>query len=175
MVETEHSTTKFFKPVFKTSLNAFWTNGVGCVPGSFGLPINILEIISTCLCAKSLQSCPSLCYPADFSPPRSLCPWDCPGKNTGVGCHGLLQGIFPTQGSNPRLLRLLHCRQILYCWAPGKVQSLLVLAPTPAVEINLDQLCRIFQSRVCHSMCSQSREIPNECRQSVFIFSQDPN
>ena len=29
-------------------------------------------------------------------------------KNTGVGCHGLLQGIFPTQGSNPCLLRLLH-------------------------------------------------------------------
>ena len=31
-----------------------------------------------------------------------------PGKNTGVGCHALLQGIFPTQGSNPGLLRLLH-------------------------------------------------------------------
>ena len=33
-----------------------------------------------------------------------LCPWDFPGKNTGVGCHFLLQGIFPTQGSNPCLL-----------------------------------------------------------------------
>ena len=43
---------------------------------------------------------------------RLLCPWDFPGKNTGVGCHSLLQGIFPTQGSNPGLL---HCRQILYC------------------------------------------------------------
>ena len=40
-------------------------------------------------------------------------PWDCPDKNTGVGCHALLQGIFPTQGSNPHLLSLLHCRQIL--------------------------------------------------------------
>ena len=37
-----------------------------------------------------------------------LCPWDFPGKNTGVGCHFLLQGNFPTQGSNLRLLRLLH-------------------------------------------------------------------
>ena len=37
-----------------------------------------------------------------------------PGKNTGVGCHFLLQGIFPTQGWN---LCLLHCRQILYHWA----------------------------------------------------------
>ena len=40
-----------------------------------------------------------------------LCPWDSPGKNTGVGCHALLQGIFLIQGSNPGLP---HCRQILY-------------------------------------------------------------
>ena len=40
-----------------------------------------------------------------------LCPWHSPGKNTGVGCHALLQGIFPTQGSSPGLLR---CRGILY-------------------------------------------------------------
>ena len=33
-----------------------------------------------------------------------VCPWDYPGRNTGVGCHFLLQGIFPTQGSNPHLL-----------------------------------------------------------------------
>ena len=42
---------------------------------------------------------------------RLLCPWDFPGKNTGVGSHSLLQGIFPTQGSSPGLL---HYRQILY-------------------------------------------------------------
>ena len=39
---------------------------------------------------------------------RLLCPWDFPGKNTGVSCHSLLQGIFPTQGSNPGLLHLLR-------------------------------------------------------------------
>ena len=38
-------------------------------------------------------------------------PWNPPGQNTGVGCHSLLQGIFPTQGSNPDLV---HCRRILY-------------------------------------------------------------
>ena len=38
--------------------------------------------------------------------------WDFPGKRTGVGCHFLLQGIFPTQGLNPGLP---HCRQTLYC------------------------------------------------------------
>ena len=42
---------------------------------------------------------------------RLLCPWDSPGKNTGVGCHALLQEIFLTQGSKPCLL---HCRQNLY-------------------------------------------------------------
>ena len=41
-------------------------------------------------------------------PTRLLCPWDSPGKNTGVGCHFLLQRIFPTQEWNPYLLRLLH-------------------------------------------------------------------
>ena len=41
--------------------------------------------------AKSLQSCPTLCDPIDGSPPGSHHPWDSPGKNTGVGCHFLLQ------------------------------------------------------------------------------------
>ena len=39
---------------------------------------------------------------------RLLCPWEFPGKNTGMGCCFLLQGIFPSQGSNPHLLQLLH-------------------------------------------------------------------
>ena len=43
--------------------------------------------------------------------------WDSPGKNIGVSCHALLQGIFLTQGLNPYLLNLLHCRWILYHWA----------------------------------------------------------
>jgi len=46
--------------------------------------------------------------PHGLQPTRLLCPWNFPGKNTGVGCHFLLQGIFPTQGSNPHLLGLLH-------------------------------------------------------------------
>ena len=56
--------------------------------------------------------CPTLCDPTDCSPPGSSVHGDSPGKNTGVGCHALLQEIFPTQGLN---LGLLHCRQILYC------------------------------------------------------------
>ena len=48
--------------------------------------------------AKSLQSCLTLCDPMDCNlPGSSLCPWDSPGKNTGAGCHALLQGVFWTQ------------------------------------------------------------------------------
>ena len=59
----------------------------------------------------------------DCSPPDSSVHGDSPGKNTEVGCHALLQGIFPTQGSNPGLP---HCRWILYCLShqgspPGKL------------------------------------------------------
>ena len=45
---------------------------------------------------------------------RLLCPWTSPGKNTGVNCHALLQGLFLNRGWNPHFLCLLHCRQILY-------------------------------------------------------------
>ena len=57
------------------------------------------------------QLCPTLCNPMNCNPPDSFVHGDSPGKNTGMGCHALLQGIFPTQGSNAGLL---HCRWILY-------------------------------------------------------------
>ena len=56
-------------------------------------------------------SCVRLLQPHGLQPARLLCSWDSPGKNTGVGCHFLLQGIVPTQELNPGFL---HCRQILY-------------------------------------------------------------
>ena len=46
-----------------------------------------------------------------LQPARLFCPWDSPGKNTGVGCHFLLQRIFLTQELN---VDILHCRQILH-------------------------------------------------------------
>ena len=64
----------------------------------------------TVLCLV-IQSCPTLCDPMDCSLPGSSVHLDSPGRNTGVGCHALLQGIFPTQRSNPGLPR---CRQIIY-------------------------------------------------------------
>ena len=64
-----------------------------------------------CVLRVVAHSCPTLCDPMDCSLPGSSVHADSPGKNTGVGCHGLLQGIFPTQELN---WGLLHCRQILY-------------------------------------------------------------
>ena len=77
--------------------------------------LNICVCVSCSVVSDSLQ--PYRVYPA-----RLLCPWDYPGKNTGVGSHSLLQGIFPTQGLN---LALLHCRHILYRLSqPGKPEQM---------------------------------------------------
>ena len=63
--------------------------------------------------------------PHGLQPARLLCPWDFLGKNTGVGCHFLLQRIFPTQGLNAGLP---HCRQMLLpSEPPGKSRLFLWL------------------------------------------------
>ena len=54
-----------------------------------------------CVCVLVALSRPTLCDPMDCSLPGSFVHGDSPGKNTGVGCHALLQEIFPMQGSNP--------------------------------------------------------------------------
>ena len=96
-----------------------WTLGVGDGQGSWCAEVHGAQRIrhdwATALnwmCAKVFvaQSCLTLCDPME--PTRFLCPWNSPDKNTGVGSHSLLQGIFPTQGSNSGLL--LHCRKIPY-------------------------------------------------------------
>ena len=69
------------------------------------------------------QSCPTLCYPIDCRNP-----WDFSGKNTGAGCHFLLQGIFPTQGSN---LGLLHCSRFFTIWATRDIKP-----ETPSLKMS---------------------------------------
>ena len=68
--------------------------------------------VSMCVCQVTTTLSDSL-RPHGLQPTRLLCPWDSSGKDTGVGCHALLQRIFLTQGSNLCLLQLLHCRQTL--------------------------------------------------------------
>ena len=64
-------------------------------------------VLKTCIISCAVRVCSVMSdsfRPHGLEPIRLLCPWDFPDKNTGVGCHFLLQGIFMTQGSNPCLL-----------------------------------------------------------------------
>ena len=72
-----------------------------CCISLWETPAPCLAILSHSVVTNSLQ-------PHGLLPARLLCPWDSPGKNSGVGCHALLQEIFPTQGSNSSLLFPLH-------------------------------------------------------------------
>ena len=104
-------------------------------------------------------------------PSRLLCPWDSPGKNTGVGYHALLQGIFPTQGSNPSLLYLLHWQagsfplvpcgkplgesmsvQMLYPQRVPQTQASSVTLPAFSLPLYLGSYCTSFS--FCFTACS---------------------
>ena len=80
----------------------------------YNMPISFSLIIwgcvFGCVCVSRSVVSNSL-QPHRLWPTRLFCAWDSPGKNTAMGCHFLLQRIFPTQGSNPSLA---HCRQMLY-------------------------------------------------------------
>ena len=74
-------------------------------------PETMRTLLTGYACMLSCFSCVRHCEtPTDYSLPGFLCPRDSPGKNTGVGCHALLQRTSLTQRWNPGL----HCRQILY-------------------------------------------------------------
>ena len=79
-------------------------------------------------CFSSVWLCATLRYGPE--PTRLLCPWDSPGKNTGVGCHALLQGIFPTQGLNSGLL---HCR-VFTIWATKEAQQRPQIFPRQVIK-----------------------------------------
>ena len=92
---------------------------------------HIVYIFFICVCVcvtvhtKSLESCRTL-RPHGPQPARLLCSWDSPGKNTGVDCHFLFQGMVPDQGSNPCVLCLLHWQVgSLPLASPGGIISLI--------------------------------------------------
>ena len=75
-----------------------------------------------CVLCLVTQWCPALCDCMDCSPPGSSAHGDSPVKNTGMSCHVLFQGIFPTQELNPGLP---HCKWILYHLSHQKSQRIL--------------------------------------------------
>ena len=100
------------------SRQGYWSGLPFLSPAVFLTSFNVEKILPPSLmCDWLLLSGPhheseSRSVVSDSLPPHGLySPWDSPGQNTGVGSLSLLQGIFPTQGSNPGLP---HCRQILY-------------------------------------------------------------
>ena len=86
----------------------------------------------------------------DCGASRLLCSWDSPGKHTGVGCHALLQGILPNQGSN---LRLLHHRWVLYHWASREALS---RCPQSFGDLPYDRICHTLP--LCLSQLSSSQK-----------------
>ena len=96
------------KTGFQFSINLVFLY-LEAMTGSMYFSVNVQKIwdvlnysnVCTRVMSDSLQ-------PYGLKPTRLLCPWDSLGKNTGVGCHALLQGIFPTQGSNTHLSCLQH-------------------------------------------------------------------
>ena len=104
------------------------------------MPLCVCVCVCVCVClCVSVCVCLYLCVIScsvmsdslqlhGREPTRLLCPWDFPGKNTGLGCHFLLQGIFPIQGLNPYLLCLLYWQAdslllSLYRWATWEPQT----------------------------------------------------
>jgi len=121
--------------------------------------------------------------PYVLQPARLLCLWDSPGKNTGVGCHFLLQGLILTEGLNQGLL---HCRKIFYCLShretlhiqecssvqfshsvvfdslrPHELQHAMPPCPSPTPRVNPNS-CPL--SKWCHPTISSSI-IPFSCPQ----------
>ena len=91
--------------IFSTPISSnFWA----AEAGSLGVVRVKGALLSVCVCYSVTSN--SL-WPHGLKPIRLLCPWNSPGRNTGMGCHFLLPRIFPTQGLHHGLP---HCRQMLY-------------------------------------------------------------
>ena len=99
--------------------------------------------------------------PHGLQPARQPHPWDSSGKNTGVGCYFLLQGIFPTQGSNSDLP---HCRQTLDCWARSK-RGLVHRSDDDEDDDN--NTCTTFWAPVLHPSL-----YPHPCHKTLQFLSQ---
>ena len=100
-----------------------------------------IKKIHLCVCACSVVS--NSLWPLGLQPTRLLCPWNSPGKNTGVGCHFLLQGIFPTQVSTSHLLCLLHWQaDSLHFVPPQKYLKIHVRGQNPTAAYEGDQCWR---------------------------------
>ena len=101
--------------------------------------LNHFKVCSTMRACLVTQSCLTFCNPMDCNPPGSSVHGESSGKNTGVGCHFLLQGIFPTQGLNRHLL---HCRGF---FTPEPLGKLTQYSSVNYLHTVVQQISRTFQ------------------------------
>ena len=87
------------------------------------------ESCSLYICTRSCSVVSDSLRSHGLQPTRLLCPWDSPGKNTGVGCHFLLQGSFLIQGSNQCFVCLVH-------WQVG---SITLVPPGKPIDRQIDR------------------------------------
>ena len=131
-----------------------------------------------CMCAKLLQSRPTLWDPMDCSLPDSSVHGNSPGKNTRVGSHALLQGIFLTQGPNPRLLCLLHWEvgslpivppeKPLLCVSPLLLFVWTVIPVLPCPSVFLCKTCHVRQFSFFSNHSGQRDFLFLLCSSSLF-------
>ena len=113
------------------------------------------------MCVCALQLCLTLCSPMDCSPPGSSVRGILQAKNTGVGCHALLQGIFQTQRSNSSLLCLLHWQASSSHkkWISSSIQTdspNSVLTPSKYANNMLGALCHnVGRDSINHKLYSR--------------------
>ena len=151
------------QPSTYTSLKT--TQIVSKIPSNLGEDWENCEIY-TCYAVQCLvtQSWPVLCDPKDCSPPGSSVHEDSPGKNTGVGSHSFLQGIFPTRVSNPGLP---HCRQILDSLShQGRPKS----DSLPYCKWAESSLCKGWQLNIIFSHVNKMLELPKNTSKYRDVF-----
>ena len=145
-----------------------------CIPNDF-VESCICCIECVCVCVSYSVMSDSL-LPHGLWPARLLCPWNVPGKNIGVDCHFLLQGIFPTQRLN---LGLPHCRQILYYlshqgtpdvlsnrplmyWVIGRTTNRLLVGGFTFICLAVE-LCLVFVVAICTTASKSSNVLILVC------------
>ena len=127
-----------------------------------------VDLICAVLCFVT-QLCPTLCNPMDFNLPGSSVHGDSPGKSTGVGCHALLQGIFPAHRWNPGLSNCLH---ILYHLSHQGSPWILERVAYPFSRGSFRPRNQIRVS--CMQVISLLAELPRKPRFNIFLVYSPP-
>ena len=117
---------------------------------------------------KTLWSCPTLCKHMVWSLPDSSVHGGSPGKNTGVGCHTIIQEIFLIQGSNPGCLCLLHWQEGSLPLAPPEKPSLDLGWPQMRLDPVVSNVIKDLCSHSIKCLCYKRRKIP--CHWSQLLL-----